>query len=129
MPSENNCGICETTLKDKDVLKLQMIESTDPSLSTLKTRIRCPQSMGGGGDEKVPGPPDAKLKFEDLDASEVRNDNNAETSEERHQPQHLPSFRFDSKRTEDAPHIERDHEGQELPGMELDIMQGNPTEV
>ena len=67
----------------------------------------------------IPGPPDAELKFEDLDASEVRNEN-VEASEEKHQPQ---------SQAEDAPHIERDHEGQELPGMELDVMHGNPTDV
>jgi hypothetical protein len=34
-------------LKDKDVFKQQMIVSTDQSLSTLKNKVRCPQSMGG----------------------------------------------------------------------------------
>ena len=64
-------------------------------------------------------PPDVDLKYWDLDASERRSDN-AEASEEQHQPQ---------PQAEDAPHIERDHEGQELPGMEIDVKQGNPTDV
>ena len=69
----------------------------------------------------IPGPldADADLKIEDLDASEHRNDND-KASEVQPQPQ---------PQTEATPHIERDHEGQELPGMELDVMQGAPINV
>ena len=41
----------------------------------LKVRIRCPQSMGGGIDEMIPDTLEDDFKFEDLDASERRNDN------------------------------------------------------
>ena len=73
--------------------------------------------MGGGIDESVPGPPDADvdLKFEDLDASEQRS-NNAETSEVQPQPQ-----------AEDTPHIERDHEGQELPAWSSMLCRVRPS--
>ena len=60
----------------------------------------------------IPGPPEDDFKFEDLDVSERRNDN---------------------EEVDDAvpqsPVIARDHEGQELSAMELDVLQGNLTDV
>ena len=44
---------------------------------------------------------------------------NVEASEVQPQPQPQPQ-------TEATPHVVQDHDGQELPGMELDVLQGAP---
>ena len=51
------------------VFRQQTSASTDPLLSKLKNRIKCPESMGES-DDMAQAAPDADLKFEDLDASE-----------------------------------------------------------
>ena len=66
----------------------------------------------------TPGSPEDDFKFEDLDASERRNDND-EVDETTKGEDAVPQ----------SPITDRDREGQELPGMELDVVQGVPINV
>ena len=94
----------------------------------IEEQDQVPPVHGGGVDENVPGPPDGELKFEDLDASEQRVDIDDPAGAD--EPVGgSPGYPAAADVPNPAVVEEMCREGQELPGMEIDVMQGNPTDV